>query len=241
MKYDNEGKRYEAYAGVISIPIILKTQEKTVQLSVDYQGCSKKGFCYPPMHQTVSLNLTSGAVSASSLPALLTNQAEVRALLGTQHLGMILLIFTGLGLLLAFTPCVLPMLPILTSIIVGQKKPSVKKSFCLAFAYVLGSAITYAAAGVLAASLGHSLSAFLQKPWILAMVSGLFVLFALSLFGWFMLPFPRRWQNWMAQWSHSEKRNLCRCILYGNDICISAFTMRDSAFSGCAFVYCRNG
>jgi len=81
-----------------------------------------------------------------------TDQNGVRMLLATQHLGMLLLIFTGLGLLLAFTPCVLPMIPILTGIIIGHHQPlSTKKAFLLSLTYVLGSAITYAFAGVVAA------------------------------------------------------------------------------------------
>ena len=128
------------------------------------------------------------ASTNSSLQSLLTDQNGVRALFSGTHLGVMMLIFMGLGLLLAFTPCVLPMIPILTGIIVGHKQAlSTQKAFFLSLTYVLGSSITYALAGVAAALMGSSLQAWLQQPWIIAATSGLFVLLALSLFGFYDL------------------------------------------------------
>jgi thiol:disulfide interchange protein DsbD len=209
MKQDSGRGRYEVYTGKLSIPILLQTSVASTQLSIDYQGCSESGFCYPPMHNNIMLTFNDQASSASS-PAsfkeLLTDQNGVRALFGSQHFSMMLLIFTGLGLLLAFTPCVLPMVPILTSIIVGQKQGvNTRKAFFLSAAYVLGSSITYAMAGVIAALMGNSLQAWLQQAWIIAIVSGLFVLLAFSLFGFYDLNISRYWQNRVSVINNKQK------------------------------------
>lgn len=198
---------HEVYTGDVNIPVALNTQMKTVQFKVDYQGCSDKGFCYPPMQQVMTLNLAANSVMpVNSLSSLLTDQNSVRDLLGSQSLGVMLLIFGGLGLLLAFTPCILPMIPILTSIIVGHKQPvSTKKASLLSSTYVLGSALTYAAAGMIAASMGGSLQVWLQQPWIIALVGGLFILLSLSLFGVYDLRLPGKLQNRITAISRKQQ------------------------------------
>ncbi|MCW5584073.1 MAG: protein-disulfide reductase DsbD, partial [Gammaproteobacteria bacterium] len=207
----------EVYSGQVTIPVALQTMNQQIQLSVDYQGCSERGFCYPPMSKTYQLDLTNHAalpaqgdhhLSAfySSFRALLTDQNDVHHLFSSQSLGVMLLIFAGLGLLLAFTPCVLPMIPILTSIIVGHKQPvSTKKAFLLSSTYVLGASITYAMVGIVAALMGNSLQAWLQQPWIIAMVSILFVILSLSLFGLYDLRLPRYWQNHITAISRKQE------------------------------------
>lgn len=214
LKYDASLGRLEVYHGNITVPVVFKTNPQQITLDVDYQGCSQEGFCYPPMHKSMLVNMVNGSVEQMNTPtssthswkSLLTDQNGVKNLLGSQHLGMLLLIFAGLGLLLAFTPCVLPMVPILTGIIVGQKQAvTTKKAFFLSLVYVLGSAITYSIAGLIAATMGSSLQAWLQKPWIIAVVSGLFVLLALSLFGLYDLQVPRRWQNRITGWSNQQQ------------------------------------
>lgn len=195
MKIDADGKRQEIYAGELIIPISLKGNGSEVTLQVDYQGCSKDGFCYPPMQKIVQLQLSNGTsgptTQSSSLQMLLTDQYGVNELLYTQHIAVIILLFAGLGLLLSLTPCVLPMVPILTSIIVGQKHTvSTKRAFLLSSTYILGMAITYALAGVGAALLGNSLQVWLQQSWIIAVVSLMFVVLALSLFGLYELRLP---------------------------------------------------
>ncbi len=213
MKSDSDHRRYEVYKGTLTIPILLQSEVSSLQLSIDYQGCSENGFCYPPTHKDISLTLTGRGGSQetllphkTSLPTLLTDQNGVRNLFGAEHLSTILLIFLGLGLLLAFTPCILPMVPILTSIIVGHKETvSIKKAFLLSLAYVLGSSITYAIAGVIAASMGNSLQAWLQQTWIIVAVSGLFVLLALSLLGFYEVRLPSRLQNRLTLFSSKQK------------------------------------
>lgn len=211
---------YEVYSGDINIPIVFKTPANQFQLDIDYQGCSEGGFCYPPENKSINLNLgnpsanastaatspPAAASSSSSFQALLTDQNGVRNVFGNYHLGGMLLIFLCIGLLLAFTPCVLPMIPILTSIIVGHKQPvTTGKAFLLSSSYVLGSSITYALAGMAAALMGSSLQAWLQQPWIIAVVSGLFVVLALSLFGLFDLRLPRQLQNRITALSRKQE------------------------------------
>lgn len=220
-KYDNVHGRYEAYTGNISIPLTLKvdahaTLQPAIPLNIEYQGCSEEGFCYPPVQKQFMLNTVNQTVIPSqpmaSAPAntsfhsLLTDQNSVRDIFNSQHFGVMLLVFAGLGLLLAFTPCVWPMVPILTGIIVGQKQSvTTKKAFLLSLVYVTGSAVTYAAAGLVAASMGRSLQVWLQTPWIIAGVSGLFVLLAFSLFGFYELRLPGRWQYQMTDWSNRQQ------------------------------------
>ena len=192
-QYDQIRGRYEAYSGVLTIPILLRSSSQQTELNIDYQGCSRDGFCYPPMQAHFLLNVSDQIVtkvdhelltkpSAISLQSLLTNQQGIQSLLEQQYLGVILIIFFGLGLLLAMTPCIWPMVPILGSIIVGQKQSGTWKSFVLSLTYVLGMALTYALAGLLAVSLGKSLQVWLQTPWMIAWTSVLFVLLPGSLF-----------------------------------------------------------
>lgn len=219
--------RNEVYLGKINIPIYLKSklQKQQFELNVAYQGCSEKGFCYPPMQKNISLSLkntqpvakavTKGVPvdqglhrdnGALKLSSLLTDQNGVQTLLHTNHFGLMVFLFVGLGLLLAFTPCVLPMIPILTSIIVGQKGVmTAKKALLLSCTYVMGMSITYAIAGLLVALLGSSLQVWLQKPWIIITTSGLFVLLALSLFGFYELRLPRRWHNHVSSMSNQQE------------------------------------
>lgn len=218
VKQDLRHAQYETYTGVVNIPIALRTEAQKIQMTINYQGCSEKGFCYPPMHKSMTLDLVANTTTATkwrsankptelaNIQTLLTNQNDVQALLGSQNMPVMLLIFMGLGLLLAFTPCVFPMIPILTAIIIGHKQPvSTSKAFLLSLTYVLGSSITYAIAGMTAAYMGGSLQASLQQPWILAIVSGLFVLLSMSLFGVYDLQLPRSFQNRITSLSRKQQ------------------------------------
>jgi len=155
----------------------------TGQIKVGFQGCADAGLCYPPQTQVVDLggNVPVGA-----------NEAPDQALasdLQQRALGWSLLVFFGLGLLLAFTPCSLPMLPILAGLIVGSGATP-KRGFALAGSYVVSMALVYAAMGVLAALLGANLQALLQNPWLLGSFAAVFVLLALPMFGFFELQLP---------------------------------------------------
>ena len=153
------------------------------QLRLGWQGCADAGLCYPP--QTTQIDLGGGVAPAAE-------QAGDQALasgLQQDHLAWSLLAFFGLGLLLAFTPCSLPMLPILAGLVLGNGA-SARRGWLLAGVYVLSMALVYAALGVVAALLGASLQAWLQQPWLLGSLAGLFVLLALPMFGAFELQLP---------------------------------------------------
>ncbi|WP_456025236.1 protein-disulfide reductase DsbD [Pseudomonas capeferrum] len=156
----------------------------TGQVKLGWQGCADAGLCYPPQSITVDLG-GNPAVAA-------TAQAQDQSLasgLQQRSLGWSLLVFFGLGLLLAFAPCSLPMLPILAGLVVGSGA-SPRRGFALASSYVICMALVYAALGVLAALLGGNLAAWLQTPWILGSFAALFVILALPMFGFFELQLP---------------------------------------------------
>ncbi|QBF25985.1 protein-disulfide reductase DsbD [Pseudomonas tructae] len=151
------------------------------ELRMGWQGCADAGLCYPP--QTSPVSLGGNAVDT---------QASDQALAGglqQSNLAWSLLAFLGLGLLLAFTPCSLPMLPILAGLVLGSGA-STRRGWLLASVYVLSMALVYAALGVVAALLGASFQAWLQQPWLLGSLAGLFVLLALPMFGAFELQLP---------------------------------------------------
>ncbi|AZE79759.1 protein-disulfide reductase DsbD [Pseudomonas synxantha] len=156
----------------------------TGQVKLGWQGCADAGLCYPPQSITVDLG-GNPAVAA-------TAQAQDQSLasgLQQRSLGWSLLVFFGLGLLLAFAPCSLPMLPILAGLVVGSGA-SPRRGFALAGSYVVCMALVYAALGVMAALLGANLAALLQTPWILGSFAALFVILALPMFGFFELQLP---------------------------------------------------
>lgn len=150
------------------------------RIEVQWQGCADAGLCYPP--QTQTLDLGAGEVAQADDLALLDGLQQ-------QALWLSMAVFFGLGLLLAFTPCSLPMLPILAGIVVGSRA-SPSRGFALAGTYALSMALVYALLGVLAAALGANLQSLLQQPWLIASFATLFVLLALPMFGFFELQLP---------------------------------------------------
>lgn len=154
-------------------------------LELGWQGCADAGLCYPPQTRTVALG---GSSTPPSAPVQADDQALASGL-QQQSLGWSLLIFFGLGLLLAFAPCSLPMLPILAGIVVGSQAGP-RRGIALAGAYVFSMALVYAALGVVAALLGANLQGWLMQPWLIASFAGLFVLLSLPMFGFFELQLP---------------------------------------------------
>ncbi|MCF6760302.1 protein-disulfide reductase DsbD [Pseudomonas fragi] len=154
------------------------------QVKVSWQGCADAGLCYPPQSQTVDLGGTQP--SAASAQA---QDQSLAATLQQRSLGWSLLLFFGLGLLLAFTPCSLPMLPILAGLVVGSGATA-GRGFAVAGSYVISMALVYAGLGVMAALLGANLQALLQQPWLLGSFAALFVVLALPMFGFFELQLP---------------------------------------------------
>lgn len=205
-KYDPNLGRQEVFSKRVAVPLEFKQGTSQAEIKIDYQGCSEDGFCYPPMHKNLLIDFSNNTITpidTIKTSALLSDQNHISDLFNSKPLALSLMIFLGLGLLLAFTPCCLPMIPILTGIIVGQNHSiSAKKAFFLSLSYVLGSAITYAVAGLIAASMGASLQIYLQMPWMIAFVSGLFVFLAFSLFGWYELKLPNQLQNRLTGFSN---------------------------------------
>lgn len=154
------------------------------QVKVGWQGCADAGLCYPPQSLMVDLGGSAAATTAGEA----ADQALASGL-QQRALGWSLLVFFGLGLLLAFTPCSLPMLPILAGLVVGSGA-SPRRGFVLAGSYVVSMALVYAAMGVLAALLGANLPALLQQPWLLGSFAAVFVLLSLPMFGFFELQLP---------------------------------------------------
>lgn len=212
VKQDSFRGVYQVYSDElkISVPLMLSPpslEGENFKLDVGYQGCSTKGFCYSPITKTLQINLLAHQVSFVSTRAPTTSYSTDTEKIFTQHgFFLTVLIFLGLGLLLAFTPCVLPIIPILSSIIVSHGKHiNTRKAFMLSLGYVLGMAITYALAGIIVAWVGQNIQAQFQKPIVIISFSILFVLLALSLFGFYDLQLPARWRKRFNAWSHKQK------------------------------------
>ena len=155
-------------------------------LKFSYQGCSELGICYQPMSSDFTFTL--GGASSQNL----TEQDQIAYTLANSSLFLILATFFGFGLLLALTPCVFPMIPILSSIIVSQPNVTMnaKRGFVLSLVYVLAMSLAYAIAGVLAGLFGANLQASMQNPWVIVAFSAIFVLLALSMFGFYEIKMP---------------------------------------------------
>ncbi len=198
---------YQAYEGPLQIRIpIWNYQPDEFRVIVDYQGCSTAGYCYPPQRKILTVQLSNfGAQIASITNAPLPVKATAASIVKVQkNLLLTLLTFFGFGLLLAFTPCVLPMIPILSGIIVGAKRTTLQ-AFLLSLTYVLAMAVTYAAAGLLAGLAGKNLQAALQTPWVLIVFTLLFVGLALSLFRLYELRLPNAWNSKLTMLSNQQK------------------------------------
>lgn len=183
-------------------------------LRLTWQGCADAGLCYPPQHKTVHLEGLVGASSAGSgTPPTASGGKESASLgsdqtlatqLATGGFGWALLVFFGLGLLLTFTPCVLPMVPILSSVIVGSHARGLR-GFSLALAFVLPMAVTYAVLGVVSALLGANLQALLQAPPVLIAFALVFAVLALAMFGVFELQLPRPLRERLTRLSERQR------------------------------------
>jgi len=186
-----------------------------VDLELKFQGCADGGICYPPVTRLLSVALPEAtAVSALAAVAaptagaapMVSEQGRLAQIITTAKLGSVIATFFGLGLLLAFTPCVLPMVPILSGIIAGEgDNISPTRGFSLAFSYVMGMALIYTAAGVAAAAAGLQLQAMFNQPWVLILFSSLFVILALGMFGMFDLQMPSAIQSRLASVSGNQK------------------------------------
>ena len=228
----------EVYYTYIDIPVGLKQADENGILSVTFMGCAEGKLCYPPTKRDVTLKAVaandgllvstdnvdapnaSGAEGASTVQAPtqpITQQDTLSQMLSNDSLIWTLVIFFGLGIGLALTPCVFPMYPILSGIIVGQgQKLSTAKAFTLSMAYVQGMAITYSILGLVVASAGLKYQAALQHPAVLVVLAILFFVLSLSMFGLYDLKLPSSWQEKMNSVSNNQKGgNLVGVFLMG--------------------------
>jgi len=209
----------EVYHHDVMMPLTIQRPASAQKLTLKayFQGCSETfGICYPPSEQQVSLNLPVASETAANTQNIESNvttqtplaeQDRIAQKLTEDNLLQIFIGFLGLGLLLAFTPCVFPMIPILSSIIVGEgENITTRRAFILSLVYVLAMSVTYTVAGVLTGLLGENLQAMFQNPWIIVSFSALFVLLSLSMFGLYELQLPHAVQHRLHRISHKQQR-----------------------------------
>ena len=215
---DTFQKEVETYRGRVAIKLAVDKAPADFMLRVTSQGCADKGLCYPPMESAAKVRLTGfggdGQVLAQALPAAeagtppaasvtaataapataastVSNDGGIEGALRGGRFWVVVGVFFVAGLLLSFTPCVLPMLPILSSIIVGQGgAASRSRSFVLSLAYSLGMALVYTLLGVAAGLAGEGLAATLQNPWVLSAFALMLTALAMSMFGFYELQLP---------------------------------------------------
>ena len=177
------------------------------------QGCAEDGICYPPRDEATFVALPDASNATPSLAAIesgvdgfVSEQDRLANVIANRHPLVVAGVFFLAGLLLAFTPCVLPMVPILSGIISGQGENVTRgRAFALSLTYVLGMALTYTIGGTIAASFGTQLQTFFQQTWIIVAFSGLFVVLALSMFGLFELQMPAAIQTRLTSISNNQK------------------------------------
>jgi len=208
IKHDPNFGEIEVFHESFQAKILLDKVDvaKPLALNASYQGCSDKGLCYPPIEKTLNIELAqtiSAAPPAATAPASENENAQIAKLFKGGSFWLIVSFFFGAGLLLSLTPCVFPMIPILSGIIVGRgHKITHMHAFILSLAYVLGMAITYAIAGVAAGYSGNLLSNALQTRWVLGSFAALFVVLSLSMFDVYELQLPSALQSKLSDTSN---------------------------------------
>jgi thiol:disulfide interchange protein DsbD len=216
-KIDKQGHSYPVYRNEVSIPVaVLGNRPGTTQLILSYQGCADSGFCYAPETKTIELviddhlalsqiNLVQTA-EKNVLNQSTSQNLEFSSLFMNHNWVVILLTFYGFGLLLSFTPCILPMVPVLSGIIIGHgRELSTNKAFFLSLSYVLSMSLTYALLGALVALVGANLQISMQSPWSVGLFSLIFVLLALSMFGFYEFKLPHSWQAKIGNTGNSQR------------------------------------
>lgn len=217
LKQDPNFGETEVYHHPFQAEIALQPKTAShITLNASYQGCSEQGLCYPSQDKVLQIDLSdlkpqSGSENQPAANIELqtdnttpqTENSKIAQLFKHGSFWLIISFFFGAGLLLALTPCVFPMIPILSGIIVGRGHKITKMhAFVLSLAYVLGMAITYAAAGVAAGLSGELISNALQTPWVLGSFAAVFVLLSFSMFGFYELQLPNSWQSRLSDTSN---------------------------------------
>ncbi len=197
------------YTSPLSVELPLNHWQLGARIIVQYQGCAKAGFCYPPETRVIEVSKFDFSNSANNAPiSIPTNnpvseQDSLASKLAQQWWTPLLFLALGVGL--AFTPCVLPMYPILTSIVLGNGQLSHKRALVLSAVYVQGMALTYTLLGLVVASAGLQFQAALQHPYVLIGLSILFILLALSMFGLYSIQLPSSAQTWLNNLSNQQQ------------------------------------
>lgn len=218
---------------VASLTVNLERQRvpQPFSLEISFQGCADRGVCYPPMKSIQRVDPSVIVPESSPAPAPsfaisegsrsnecvvgpprgfveenpISEQCGIVERLQRESLWVTALSFLGMGLLLAFTPCIFPMIPILSGLIVGHGADlSTRKAFGVSLSYVIASAITYTFMGVVAGLFGSNLQAFFQNAWVIAAFSSVFILLALSMFGFYALQLPAFLQTRLSLWSQAQ-------------------------------------
>jgi len=212
MKTDEDFGEMEVYLDSFIAPLAISRatpEPMTLELEVSYQGCAEGGLCYMPQSRVIAVELptaaTVGAMPAAGGPPV-TEQARLAGIITGSSIWAAAGLFFLAGLGLAFTPCVLPMVPILSGIIAGEGDDvTPMRGFTLALSYVLGMALVYTGAGIAAGAAGMQLQATFNQPWILILFAGLFVTLALGMFGAYDLQMPSSIQTKLASVSGHQK------------------------------------
>ena len=226
VKDDPEFGSVPVYYGQVEIPVIFNRPAGpavNITLEADFQGCRDGEICYPPMSRAVTFEMPAAAAAIgkpvaetrqastvdagmkASAAAVPVNQQDRLAFYLTDKPTRAIFAFFIAGLLLAFTPCVFPMVPILSGIIAGQGDSlTAMKALWISLVYVLAMAVTYTIAGVLAGLFGQNLQAAFQNPWIISGFVLIFIALALSMFGFYELQLPGRWQTRLTEASNRQ-------------------------------------
>lgn len=199
----------------VKVPILSSSGLKKLVVETEYQGCSDNtGICYPPVKEAREVSLTGlpdaqpieGSDTASfAAPNKTSAEDEISNRMRDSSYFSTLLFFFFAGLGLALTPCVFPMIPILSGIIAGSSDLSPRKAFWLSLSYVLPMALTYAIVGIIAGLSGANLQVMFQNPWVIGTFAGLFVLLALSMFGFYDLQMPASIQSRLSEISNRQQ------------------------------------
>ena len=214
MKVDESFGEMEVYLESFVAPLTIARatpEAMQLELEVGYQGCAEGGLCYMPQTRVFKVSLPE-ATTVSDISAMpggdapVSEQARLASIITGSSIWVAAGLFFLAGLGLAFTPCVLPMVPILSGIIAGEGEDvTPMRGFSLALSYVMGMAIVYTGAGIAAAAVGIQLQATFNQPWILILFSGLFVLLALGMFGAYDLQMPSSIQTRLSGISGNQK------------------------------------
>lgn len=195
----------EIYRKQLTVPITVNQAKSGATLTVTYQGCADAGFCYPPETKTVPLSEVSAGSAAASAPAPATADPQEKPQ-PTAQLPFSALWALLIGIGIAFTPCVLPMYPLISGIVLGGKQRlSTGRALLLTFIYVQGMALTYTALGLVVAAAGLQFQAALQHPYVLIGLAVIFTLLALSMFGLFTLQLPSSLQTRLTLMSNRQQ------------------------------------